>query len=1372
MSSLDFDEFVISPPPPVIEHEINMYSLENIKILSQNCNSLNLSSNNINRDQGKCSIKLNAILKNKANIICLQDTRVSKYESILKNLLLLNKYGSFKVFLNSSLSERGVVTLINKNTPHTIFKLYKSHCQNIIMLDMSINNCRFLLINCYAPTQNENRNFFPSLKLKINQIGIKKFCIMGDLNALTCNLPINLNNILSNYEVLNMVNIPNPIHTNYLVQWLNEDFCVDKFRILYPNSRMFSYIPFNNLAVNRSRIDHCLVSNEFSPLIANVQYYDRSSKFFDHKPIMVVGKKKNTTNSKSIDPSLLKIKFLYDTVKFEVLHFFVSHFNIPDRNNLERQLEIIQSLSRTLQCLEAYIKIHPNDLLITEWINDYQHQFINMCNNFPPITYFLRYDSLYEYDAILESLLNTIKNTTISFQANYLKNLRKEKLLLSNELAVLRNSNKFFTHRFKIVEEKLLHMEHQENLRYIEDSRYFSILNCEKPTKKFSELLKNEKNYHSLSNIRDYDGNEIKYDTDKKKFISDHFKKQFSTPAFSEISISDFLGCDINDPSLNSYKLNADDRDRLELPIDIAEVEEVLKNANLNSSVGLDGIPMKALVVFWELLKDITVLAFNSMFDKSKLKGLMNISKIKLIEKGGDKDFTKIGNWRPIGIQTSTYKLYSGVINLRLKSVIDKIIHPSQKAYSKEHFLHECLINIFEMISKSNATHSPLASLIIDFSKAFDSISHSYIESILKFSNFGPKFCSLVSSTLKNRKACIWTEFGITPNFDTVIGVIQGDLPSPNFFKVAVNPLIIKLCKSTVVKIPREIPYRFDRNTHKVPVVNAFADDMQNFMSPKPNVLQECYNILKNFGKLSNLRINNNKTTIVITGGLPSLDFLRKVNELNFTLTDEFCILGLKLHKSLANINNLWENTLLKICRIRNFWNIFNLSIPGRINIIKTFFYSQLSFLGAIFEPPENFINEFKICVINFLKQGGKIAKDRIFLEIDKGGLGLADPYEFISSLKVNVYIKGLKSTDSWGLELKSFLANPLVSFSTQINIVNKPTNPILYNLIKAFIRFCQYYWLYQGNILNAQIVDNFFFLDGNNAQINNSFFNPNTWRRSQNNIQSLVIADFFEPNGNLYNYDDFCLTNSVFITPNEFIRLKYTLRAAIKKGRNKINLPSNSILTFLANPKNRAKDYRLYSIPSSHNIQKCKPMKSRYMWAELPIDIDREKFFYPMWGTSFLPMSIKDFAFKIINNQLNFNANLSKFSTTNIDPSCIQCILSNTLPAPRETSRHFFLFCPTNVRIMETYFNSFLQNRLIAWDSSFCLLGAHTNLPFFKKLVLNTEIILVSYFLFECRKNKITPLFNNLSNFTDLYRETFLKFPKYLKCWQKWNST
>ena len=1371
MSSLFFDEIVLSTPPPMNVNDYNLYCFENIRFLSQNCNSLNLSVNHLDRDKGKSNIKLSSILKNEAKIICLQDTRVSKYENKLKNIISLNKFGSYNLFLNSSLSERGVVTLINKSIPHEVYKIYKSRCENLLMLDMSVCNERFLLVNCYAPTQSINKDFFPSLRIKIEQIGLKKFCIVGDLNALTCNLPINSHCYLNNYETLNMKNIPNPIHTNNLVKWLKDDFCIDKYRILYPNTKMFSYIPFNNLATNRSRIDHALVSNEFSPLISDVQYYDRVSNLFDHKPIILVGSKKNTSNSKRIDTSLLNINYLFDTVKFEVLYFFVDHFQIPNKNQLAAQLNIIQNLSRKLQSIELFSKTSPSDLLIVEWINNYQNEIQHLCNNFPEIPYFLNFEPLYDLDTIFESLLNTIKNTTISFQTNYLKNLRNEKKLLSIELANLRNQNKFFSPRFKIIEEKLLFIEHQDNMRVVEDSRYFSILNSEKPTKKFSDLLKNEKKNHSLSNIRDYNGQKIQSDDDKKKFISDHFKSQFSVPAFSEISISTFFGCDLNDPSLNDFKLNDLDKERLEQPITILEIEEVLNNANSNSACGLDGIPMKSLLFFWDLIKDTIVLAFNCMFEKSSLKGLMNISKIKLIEKVGDKDFTQISNWRPIGIQTSTYKLYSGVINLRLQSVVDKIIHPAQKAYSKEYFMHECLINIFEMISKSNSTHSPLASLIIDFSKAFDSISHSYIESILKFSNFGPKFCSLVTSTLKNRKACILTEFGTTPNFDTVIGVIQGDLPSPNVFKIAVNPLVIKLCKSIIVKIPPSIPYRFDRNLHKIPVVSAFADDMQNFFSPKPAVLQECHNILVDFGKLSNLRINNSKTSIIITGGIPSLDFLRKVNELNFTITDEFCILGLRLNKSLSNLNNLWDNALLKICRIRNFWNIFNLSLPGRINIVKTYFYSQLSFLGAIFEPPDTFIKDLKNCIIGFLKQGGKLAKDRIFQDIEKGGFGLADPYEFISSLKINIYMKGLKSSDCWGLELKSFLSNPTFSFSTQINKVNNNLNPILFNLIKAFIRFCQYFWLFQGNILNAQITNNFFLLDENNEQIDQNFFTLNTWRQSSTNIQKLVIGNFIQDNGNLISYASFRHKYNVQLTPNEFLRIKHSLRSTIQKGKKKFNLPSISITTLLDNPKNKAKDYRKFYYSSSLCLHNCRPMKSRYTWSNMEFDKSREIRFYSMWGMSFLPMSIRDFAFKLSNNQLMFNANLSHFSMSDIDPSCIQCILSIDLPAPKETARHFFLSCPTNMKILDVYFNTFLQQNLIQWDTCMCLLGAPTNVPFYKSLIINTEIILANYFLFECKKKKLTPHLNNLSNFNNLYRNTFFKFPKYMKSWTKWNS-
>ena len=85
------------------------------------------------------------------------------------------------------------------------------------------------------------------------------------------------------------------------------------------------------------------------------------------------------------------------------------------------------------------------------------------------------------------------------------------------------------------------------------------------------------------------------------------------------------------------------------------------------------------------------------------------------------------------------YKLFSSIINSRLQKVIDKVIHPSQKAYSEVSVIQENILQVFENLSKANHISCPLTSLLIDFSKAFDSISHSYISKVLEHFNFGPR---------------------------------------------------------------------------------------------------------------------------------------------------------------------------------------------------------------------------------------------------------------------------------------------------------------------------------------------------------------------------------------------------------------------------------------------------------------------------------------------------------------------------------------------------------------------------------------------------------------------------------------------------------
>ena len=77
---------------------------------------------------------------------------------------------------------------------------------------------------------------------------------------------------------------------------------------------------------------------------------------------------------------------------------------------------------------------------------------------------------------------------------------------------------------------------------------------------------------------------------------------------------------------------------------------------------------------------------------------------------------------------------------------------------------------------------------------------------------------------------------------------------------------------------------------------------------------------------MSNLRINTSKTKIILSGGLPSLEFLSKAEELGFELNENFEVLGFLLNRDMSNLDENWNKILVKIHKIRNFWNLLHLS--------------------------------------------------------------------------------------------------------------------------------------------------------------------------------------------------------------------------------------------------------------------------------------------------------------------------------------------------------------------------------------------------------------------------------------------------------------
>ena len=72
--------------------------------------------------------------------------------------------------------------------------------------------------------------------------------------------------------------------------------------------------------------------------------------------------------------------------------------------------------------------------------------------------------------------------------------------------------------------------------------------------------------------------------------------------------------------------------------------------------------------------------------------------------------------------------------------VLDKLIHNDQKGFMAGKYLGENIRMIYDIISHTETEQLPGLLLLVDFEKAFDSISWVFISEVLEYMNFGPTF--------------------------------------------------------------------------------------------------------------------------------------------------------------------------------------------------------------------------------------------------------------------------------------------------------------------------------------------------------------------------------------------------------------------------------------------------------------------------------------------------------------------------------------------------------------------------------------------------------------------------------------------------------
>jgi hypothetical protein len=344
--------------------------------------------------------------------------------------------------------------------------------------------------------------------------------------------------------------------------------------------------------------------------------------------------------------------------------------------------------------------------------------------------------------------------------------------------------------------------------------------------------------------------------------------------------------------------------------------------------------------------------------------------------------------------------------------------------------------------------------------KAFDTLSHGFMNEVFRFLNFGPNLIRWLKLYGENRTACIIldnNEYSRPFNLERCRA--QGDNISPNTFnfadqiliwKIELDPNITEIWQN--FQIPREIDpndnsffaCESNRETNKN---ESMADDNTTLaLLTTPN-LAALRTVLDDFGDIRGLRCNYDKTCILKVGPAnPDQENLHR-----FAITESITLLGMEVKNGLNNQDEIFLKIREKILGIICFWELFRLSLPGRISVVKTLLLPQLNYLGCILTPSRNLLADLQKTIDGFALKNMRIAENRLYLPPKLGGVGLINLENFLDAQKCSWIVRASKNCiDNWRYDLGNLAPNADISRIRKSD-VNTERHPILANMVASF---------------------------------------------------------------------------------------------------------------------------------------------------------------------------------------------------------------------------------------------------------------------------------------------------------------------------------
>ena len=312
--------------------------------------------------------------------------------------------------------------------------------------------------------------------------------------------------------------------------------------------------------------------------------------------------------------------------------------------------------------------------------------------------------------------------------------------------------------------------------------------------------------------------------------------------------------------------------------------------------------------------------------------------------KGKGLNAEDLGSYRPISNLSFVSKVVEKCASIQLVEFLEKnkLLPDVQSAYRRFHSCETATLKIMNDLAILLDNKSKAVLLLLDLSAAFDTVQHTTLLSKLK-NQYGISGTALAwfRSYLKSRTTSVLIKDNRSEQIDIEIGVPQGSILGPILFIMYTQEL-------------QSIASRYGLKIH------LFADDTQIYVSFTQNNMekvikniQECLSHIKWWMKVNYLKLNANKTEVLIMHH--KVDKTPNPTEIELQKDEPItpCLqarnLGVWFDSTLSMSSHI--SNIVKACNIQlmNLWRIAKkLSMSLKIKLVNTLIHSRLDYCNGL----------------------------------------------------------------------------------------------------------------------------------------------------------------------------------------------------------------------------------------------------------------------------------------------------------------------------------------------------------------------------------------------------------------------------------------